>query len=159
MLKEIFHDSFLKFRNLQGFVWKTMHTRLCGKSCFSHTSAFNLWRPFRFPNFNMFFSACVNKIFQKWTVFVFSESWSRDHCHTNGVLSMLEEQSTYPGQLSSRATTRASPSLKRSSAKKRAARMGVSPSTVCLERWRFSAHVCRRCDIRPKFSFFAGSRR
>ena len=124
-----------------------MHTRLCGKSCFSHTSAFNLWLPFRFPNFNMFFSACVNKIFQKWTVFVFSESWSRDHCHTNGVLSMLEEQSTYPGQLSSRATTRASPSLKGSSAKKRAARMGVSPSTVCLERWRFSAHVCRRCDI------------
>ena len=124
-----------------------MHTRLCGKSCFSHTSAFNLWRPFRFPNFNMFFSACVNKIFQKWTVFVFSEIWSRDHCHANGVLSMLEEQSTYPGQLSARATTRASPSLKGSSAKKRAARLGVSPSTVCLERWRFSAHVCRRCDI------------
>ena len=47
---------------------------------------------------------------------------------------MLEEQSTYPGQLSSRATTRASPSLKGSSAKKRAARLGVSPSTVCLER-------------------------
>ena len=124
-----------------------MHTRLCGKSCFSHTRAFKLWRPFRFPNFNMFFSACVNKISQKWTVFVFSESWSHDHCHTNGVLSMLEEQSTYPGQLSARATTRASPSLKGSSAKKRAARLGVSPSTVCLERWRFSAHVCRRCDI------------
>ena len=43
---------------------------------------------------------------------------------------MLEEQSTYPAQLSSRAT----PSLKGSSAKKRAARSGVSPSTVCLER-------------------------
>ena len=147
MLKEIFHDSFENFE-----IYKDLYGKLCirdcvCKSCFSHTSAFNLWRPFRFPNFNMFYSACVNKIFQKWTVFVFSESWSRDHCHANGVLSMLEEQSTYPGQLSARATTRASPSLKGSSAKKRAARLGVSPSTVCLERWRFSAHVCRRCDI------------
>ena len=133
-----------------------MHTRLCGKSCFSHTRAFKLWRPFRFPNFNMFFSACVNKIFQKWTVFVFSESWSHDHCHTNGVLSMLEEQSTYPGQLSSRATTRASPSLKGSSAKKRAARSGVSPSTVCLERWRFSAHVFVNAVISAEVLFFRG---
>ena len=30
----------------------------------------------RLPNFNMLFQA--NKIFQKWTVFVFAESWSRD---------------------------------------------------------------------------------
>ena len=31
----------------------------------------------RFPNFNMLFQP-VQEIFQKWTVFVFTESWSRD---------------------------------------------------------------------------------
>ena len=32
--------------------------------------------------------ACANKIFQKWTVFVFnSESWSHDHCNAGGLLS------------------------------------------------------------------------
>ena len=29
-----------------------------------------------------------NKIFQKWTVFMFTESWSHDHCHTKGLSSL-----------------------------------------------------------------------
>ena len=32
----------------------------------------------RLPNFNILFQLVLNKIFQKWTVFVFTESWSRD---------------------------------------------------------------------------------
>ena len=35
----------LKILKLQGFVWKTMHTLLDGKSCFSHTNACNFQWP------------------------------------------------------------------------------------------------------------------
>ena len=63
MLKEIFHDSFENFE-----IYKDLYGKLCirdcGKSCFSHTSAFNLWRPFRFPNFNMFFQLVLTKFFK-----------------------------------------------------------------------------------------------
>ena len=70
---------------------------------------------------------------------------------------MLEEQSTYPGQLSSRATTRASPSLKGSSAKKRAARLGVSPSTVLLCVWKGEGLVRMSVDavISAEVLFFS----
>ena len=67
-----------KFRNLQGFVWKTMQAWLGGKSCFSHTNPSNFRRPLqslrlkihRLPNFNMLFQHF--KFFQKRTVFVFT---------------------------------------------------------------------------------------
>ena len=42
----------------------------------------------RLPNFNMLFQLSVNKIFQKWIVFVFTESWWRDHCHAKGLLTL-----------------------------------------------------------------------
>ena len=80
----------LKILKLQGFVWKTMHAWLDGKSCFSHTNASSFRRLLqslllRYTAENSWvtyflysLSACANNIFQKWTVFVFIESWLRD---------------------------------------------------------------------------------
>ena len=77
----------LRISKLQGFVWKTMQAWLDGKSCFPHTNASTFggrcnryfWdirlKILRLHNFNMLFA---NKLFQKWTVFVFTKSWSRD---------------------------------------------------------------------------------
>ena len=67
-----------------------MQAWLDGKSCFSHTNASNFRRPLRslllrytaensqVTYFQYALSACANKIFQKRTVFVFTESWLRD---------------------------------------------------------------------------------
>ena len=71
MLKEIFHDS------MKGFVWKTIPGWLGGKSCFFHTNPSNFRRPLQ-SLILMALSDHANKIFQKQTAFVFTESWSRD---------------------------------------------------------------------------------
>ena len=68
-----------------------MQAWLDGKSCFSHTNTPNFRRPLqslllrytaenlvRLPNFNVLFQLVLTNFFQKWTVFVFTESWLRD---------------------------------------------------------------------------------
>ena len=42
LLKEKHFTTDWKFRNLEGFVWKTIQAWLCGKSCFSLTNPSNL---------------------------------------------------------------------------------------------------------------------
>ena len=86
MLKEIFHNSF----KISGFVWKTIHVWLCGKSCFliqipqifsSHCNHYfwDIWLKIcRLPKFNMLFQLVLTIFFQKQTVFVFTETWSYD---------------------------------------------------------------------------------
>ena len=76
MLKEIFHDSFENFEI----------TRICMENHASVTG----WQKLFFSNkcFQLsaagaidaleILSAWAAKMFQKWTVFVFTESWSRD---------------------------------------------------------------------------------
>ena len=59
-----------------------MQAWLDGESCLSQTHASNFRRPLQsllliYTTENAL-SACANKIFQKWTVFVFTESWLRD---------------------------------------------------------------------------------
>ena len=69
-----------------------MQAWLGGKRCFPHTNASNVWRPVAIATFEIYgwkcssylilicrHSACAIKIFQKWTVFAFTENWSRDH--------------------------------------------------------------------------------
>ena len=81
----------LKISKLQGFVWKTMQAWLDGKVVFLiQVLPCNFWRPLQslllrcmaensqVTYFQYALSACANKIFQKCTVFVFTESWSRD---------------------------------------------------------------------------------
>ena len=94
MFKEIFHES---FENLE-------ITRICMENRASVTGwqmlffwykCFQLSAAIAITTFEIYgwkfsgylilldwflytLSACANKIFQKWTVFVFTESWSRD---------------------------------------------------------------------------------
>ena len=75
---------------------ETMQAWLDGKSCLSHANASSfdrrllqsLWRYkaeiLRLPNFNMLFQVVLKK-FQKLTVFVFTESWSRDQLCLKGL--------------------------------------------------------------------------
>ena len=75
------------FQNLQGFLWKATEAWLGGKSYFSHTNPFNFQRPLQslYTAENLLvtkiwyaLSFPTEKIFQKRTIFVFTESWSRD---------------------------------------------------------------------------------
>ena len=74
MLNEIFHDS-LKFRNLQGFVRKTIQAWMSGKSCFPNTILIFGGRCNRYFNFetcgwklgyhfNMLFQLVLTKFFK-----------------------------------------------------------------------------------------------
>ena len=52
------------------------------------------------PNFNNYaLSACANKIFQKWTVFVFSKSWSRDQVIQRAYYSKIRLHSASPNEV------------------------------------------------------------
>ena len=64
MLKEIFHDSFEDFEVTR--ICMENHARVTG------------WQKLFFSYKYLRLSACANKICQKWTVFVFTESLSRD---------------------------------------------------------------------------------
>ena len=63
-----------KFRNLQGFVWKTIQVWLGAKKLLLRYIAENL----QVTKFKYALSAGANKMFQNRIVFVFTESWSHD---------------------------------------------------------------------------------
>lgn len=89
MRKEIFHDSFKNFKITRICVenhasvtgWQKLLYLIQILPTFGGHCNRDFWdlrlKILRLPYFNILFE-CANKIFQKWTVFVFTESWSRD---------------------------------------------------------------------------------
>ena len=89
MLKEIFHDSFKNFKitticvenhasvtGWQKLLYLIQMLPTFGSHCNRYFLDLRL-KILRLPYFNMLFQLCQQNL-QKWTVFVFTKSWSRD---------------------------------------------------------------------------------